>query len=360
MIWVWLGFLTLIASLLALDLGVFHRRAHVISIRESLCWSAVWITLGLLFGAFVYWGYEHQLLHLGNRVDPVDGRINSGASALIKYLTGYVVEKSLSIDNIFVMAMIFGSLRVPPLYQHRVLFWGILGAIALRGAMIAAGANLIAHRSWILYLFGVFLLFTAIKMLVVRESQEPAENFVARAVKHLVPMTDRFHENCFFVRAGSADSHRPVSPGVQTLPDRAVDHARTGALMMTPLALSLLLIETTDVIFAVDSIPAIFAITADPFLVFTSNIFAILGLRSLYFALGGLMDRFRYLKVSLAIILAVVGLKMLLVKQLKENLGGAFNLYLLLVVVVIMTAGVLASINVDRKEEAARCRVPSI
>jgi TerC family integral membrane protein len=238
---------------------------------------------------------------------------------VVKYLTGYVVEKSLSVGNVFVIAMIFGSLAVPARYQHRVLFWGIVGALVLRGIMIAVGAKLIAEFAWILYVFGAFLILTAVKMLLVKESAHPGQSWVVRATRRVFPVTDAFHEGRFFVR------------------DRA------GALMLTPLALGLVMVETTDVVFAVDSIPAIFAITADPFLVFTSNVFAILGLRSLYFALAGAMAAFRYLKVSLAAVLGVVGGKMLAHDWLRDLLGASFNLYLLAAVAGILAAGVIAS-----------------
>lgn len=343
MIWAWTGFIVLILLLLALDLGVFNRKAHVVSIKEALGWSAFWISLGLLFSVFIYFGYENHWFGLGNTVDVIGGKINDGSSATIKYLTGYVIEKSLSVDNIFVIAMIFGFLAVPPMYQHRVLFWGIIGALVLRGIMIGVGAQLIARYHWILYIFGAFLIFTAIKMLVIKEHDDPAQNIVVRWLKKMYPVTDRYHGEFFTVRAGDQRSHLAATPGAEILPDPAVERAKPGTLMLTPLAIALVLVETTDLIFAVDSIPAIFAITADPFLVFTSNVFAILGLRSLYFALAGLIDKFRFLKISLAIILAMVGLKMLLAEQLKDALGSGFNLYLLGMIVLILLFGVLAS-----------------
>ena len=344
MIWIWAGFILFVLLMLALDLGVFHRKAHVVSVREALGWSAVWVSLGLAFGVFVYFGYQHHWMGLGLAMDPVDGQVNDGASAAVKYLTGYVIEKSLSIDNVFVIAMIFAFMAVPRIYQHRVLFWGILGALVMRGVMIAVGAELIARYHWILYVFGVFLLVTAVKMLVIREHSDPAQNLVVRLTKRLLPVTDNFHGEHFLVRAGSARSRKAAAPGLAARPDAAVERAVPGTLMLTPLALALILVETTDLIFAVDSIPAIFAITADPFLVFTSNVFAILGLRSLYFALADMIDRFRFLKMSLAIVLAIVGLKMLLAEPLKAALGPAFNIYLLLVVLVVLAFGVMASL----------------
>ena len=354
MLWIWIGFVLFVLLMLALDLGVFHRKAHVVSVKEALGWSAVWIALGLSFTAFVYFGYENHWLGLGNTVDAVDGTINDGKSASVKYLTGYVVEKSLSVDNVFVIAMIFGFLAVPAIYQHRVLFWGILGALLMRGVMIGVGASLIARFHWILYVFGGFLILTALKMLVIKtEETDPTQNFAVRLVKRFFPVTDRFHGEHFFVRAGSRTSHEPPVPGAAVETDRAVDAARVGTLMLTPLALALVLVEVTDLIFAVDSIPAIFAITADPFLVFTSNVFAILGLRSLYFALAGMMDKFRYLKVSLAIVLAMVGTKMLAAGWLKATVGPNFNFYLLGAVLLVLGGGVVASILANRRDTRA-------
>ena len=351
MIWLWVGFILFVLLLLALDLGVFHRKAHVVSVREALGWSAVWIALGLTFSVFVYFAYENHWQGIGTGIDPVDGAVNDGKKATVKYLTGYVIEKSLSVDNIFVIAMIFGFMAVPAIYQHRVLFWGILGALIMRGAMIGIGAQLIARYHWILYIFGGFLILTAIKMLLIKENDNPTENIVVRWTRKLFPITSRFHGQYFTVRAGSDRSHAAVVPGQEALPDTAVDAAKPGTLMLTPLAIALVLVETTDLIFAVDSIPAIFAITADPFLVFTSNVFAILGLRSLYFALAGLMDKFRYLKVSLAIILAMVGVKMLFAGPIKRALGPNFNFYLLAAVMLILAAGVVASLKAPPSKE---------
>lgn len=349
MIWIWIGFVALVLALLALDLGVFHRKAHVVSVKEAVGWSAVWITLGVLFTGFVYAAYENHWLGIGLGPDAVDGLVNNGSTAAIKYLTGYVVEKSLSVDNIFVIAMLFSFFAVPAIYQHRVLFWGILGALVMRGAMIAVGARLIAEFHWILYVFGAFLVLTGLKMLFWNaEHADPGQNLVVRLVRRWVPVTSRFHGEHFVVRAGSAASHESAVPGGATEDDPAVDGARPGTWMLTPLALTLILVETTDLIFAVDSIPAIFAITADPFLVFTSNVFAILGLRSLYFALAGMLGLFRYLKPALAVVLAVVGVKMLSASWLKELLGANFNLYLLAVVLGILAAGIGASLVANR------------
>ncbi len=354
---IWIGFILLVLGMLALDLGVFHRKAHAVSVREALAWSAVWIALGLSFSIFIYYAYEGHWLGLGTLVDPVDGHSIDGSTAAVKYLTGYIVEKSLSMDNIFVIAMIFSFFAVPAMYQHRVLFWGIIGALVLRGLMIGVGAQLIASFHWILYVFGGLLLLTAVKMLVMRtEHTDPNRNPFVRLARRFVPITDNFHSEHFIVRAGSAQSHAARVPGAAVVADAAVDQAKPGTRMLTPLALALITVETTDVVFAVDSIPAIFAITADAFLVFTSNVFAILGLRSLYFALAAMIEKFRYLKVSLAIILAVVGVKMLIANWLKTLLGPAFNFWLLGLVCVILVGGVIASVFANRRAAAAMAR----
>ncbi len=328
---VWIGFITIVLLLLALDLGVFHRRAHVVSVREALTWSVIWVITALLFACLVYFGYEHHWLGLGFDPDPADrsaahpdGRVNDARSALVKFLTGYVIELSLSVDNLFVIAMVFGYFAVPRMYQHRVLFWGILGALVMRGAMIAIGARLVAEFSWILYVFGVILMLTAVKMLFSGgEHGDPGRNIVVRAIKRFFPVTDQFHGDAFVIRTESA---------------------RGRTLMLTPLTPALAMVETTDLVFAVDSIPAIFAITADPFLVFSSNVFAVLGLRSLFFALSGALHYFQYLKHALALVLMTVGVKMLAHDWLEEALGPNFNLYLLLTVLLILAAGALISI----------------
>jgi len=363
MFWLYVGFVAFIASLLALDLGVFHRRPHVVKVKEALGWSAVWISLGLAFSGLIYLGYEHHWLGLGTTRDAmstphVDASgvtyYNEGGSATIKYLTGFVVEKSLAVDNIFVIAMIFTFLGVPAVYQHRVLYWGIVGALLMRGLMIAVGAALITRFTWIIYVFGAFLILTGVKMLLL--SDKPADlnrNILVRLIRRLMPVTDRYHGQHFVVRAGSEASHVPATPGAPVEVDRVVDGARTGALLATPLLLALVLVEFTDVIFAVDSIPAIFAITTDPFLVFTSNVFAILGLRSLYFALAGMIDTFRYLKVSLAVVLMVIGGKMMAHTWLKDWLGANFNLVVLGAVGLIVGTGVAASMLASRREAHA-------
>ncbi|HLL24932.1 MAG TPA: TerC/Alx family metal homeostasis membrane protein [Kofleriaceae bacterium] len=355
MLFVYVGFIAFILGLLALDLGVFHRKVHVIGVREALGWSALWISLGLAFSGLIYVGYEHQWFGLGTGMDAMstavtagDGTVvyNDGGSALVKYLTGFVIEKSLAVDNIFVIAMIFSALAVPPVYQHRVLFWGIAGALVMRGMMIAVGAALIAKFAWIIYVFGGFLIFTGIKMLFAGDAPGNfRDSWLARLVRRFIPITERFHGQRFFVRAGSDASHAPAVPGAEVEVDRVVETARHGVLLATPLLLALVLVELTDVIFAVDSIPAIFAITTDPFLVFTSNVFAMLGLRSLYFALAGMMDRFHYLKLALAFVLVVVGTKMLVHGWLKDLLGEHFHFYVLGVIGAILLAGVLLSLR---------------
>jgi len=338
---VWIVFLIFIFALLAIDLGVFHRRAHVVSVREALAWTVIWIAMALAFAGFVYLGYERHWLGLGLAPDPVDhsaaypdGRANDARSALLKFLTGYVVELCLSADNVFVMATLFGYFAIPRMYQHRVLFWGILGALVMRGAMIAIGARLVAEFSWILPVFGALLVLTALKMLFMKtETGDPAQNIVVRLMQRFLPVTNQCDGEHFFVR----------SPLRQDQGGSSGQAAHRG-WMLTPLAPALVMVETTDLVFAVDSIPAIFAITADPFLVFTSNVFAILGLRSLYFALAGALHVFRYLKHALALVLLTVGVKMLAHTWLERVLGPDFNLYMLAAVILILVTGVLVSL----------------
>ena len=344
MIWAWVIFIGFVFAMLALDLGVFHRKSHVVGFKESLGWSGVWITLGLSFSILVYFAYERHWFDLGLSVDAVDKVVNTGKLAATKYLTAYVVEKSLSVDNIFVIAMVFSSLAVPARYQHRVLFWGILGALVMRGAMIGLGSVLVQNFHAILYVFGVFLIFTGIKMLVMEEKEEhPENNPVVRWIRKFFPITREFHGQHFMVKAGSEWSREASEPGVELKTDPVVEAAPAGKWLLTPLAVALILVEVTDLIFAVDSIPAVFAITADPFLVFTSNVFAILGLRSLYFALAGMISQFRYLKPALSLILLVVGVKMLAAKWLKVWLGDSFNLTILAVILGILATGVITS-----------------
>jgi tellurite resistance protein TerC len=263
-------------------------------------------------------------------------------------VTGYLVEKSLAVDNIFVISMIFTFFAVPALYQHRVLFWGILGALLLRGAMIAVGARMIQEFAWIIYVFGGFLVLTGIKMLLLKEGgTDPNRNLVVRATRKLFPVTARFHGEHFFVRAGTDASHEAETPGAAVLPDPVVDSAKAGVLLATPLLLGLVMVEFTDLVFAVDSIPAIFAVTQDPFLVFTSNVFAILGLRNLYFAIAPLLNRFKYLKQSLVFILAFVGVKMIL-----AHTQPIPTVTSLAVIIGILAVGILASAFAAGRETA--------
>ena len=326
--WVWGGFLLFILLVLALDLGVLNRKAHIVSVKEALAFTFAVVALATLFDVFVYFAYQNHWLGLGQHVDRVDGVVNDGRLAAVKFFTGYIIEVSLSADNVFVIAMIFEHMRVPAKFQHRVLFWGILGALVMRGTMIGLGAQLVSRYHWVLYVFGVFLVYTALKMLWAKsdEMAAPDEALVMRLLRRVFPVCQDYRESRFLVRDA-------------------------GRWMLTPLAVSLVLVETTDLIFAVDSIPAIFAITTDPFIVFTSNVFAILGLRSLYFALSSAIAKFRYLKVSLAAILGLVGLKMLAAEWLKDVIGPSFNFYLLGIVAVILGVGVLASVIVTRRED---------
>ena len=341
MIWLYSGFILFVVVMLALDLGVFHRKVHVVSIKEALGWSAFWISLALSFTVFIYFAYDFHWQGLGLAPDPVDGLLNSGRLAAVKYLTGYLIEESLSIDNLFIIALILGFFNVPAVQQHRVLFWGILGALVLRGVMIGVGAALVAQFHWVLYIFGAFLVVTGIKMLVTDEDEANLErNLFVRVMRRMMPVTTRFYGQRFLVRAGSPAAAAPDGGGV----DPVMSTVARGALVLTPLALALVVVDLADTVFAVDSIPAIFSITADPFLVFTSNIFAILGLRSLFFALAGMLRAFRYLKVSLALVLILVGVKMLAAHWLKVWLGEHSNLILLLAVVAILAGGVVASL----------------
>ena len=264
----WIGFLALIGVLLALDLGVFHRKAHEVRFKEALLYSLVWISIALVFNAWVY----HRF----------------GSDTALEFLTGYIIEKALSVDNIFVFILLFSYFKIPRYLQHRVLFFGILGALIMRGLFIVLGASLIQHFSWILYIFGVVLIYTGLKLFRENEVSVDAEkNPLFRFAKRVLSVTSDFRGTHFFVR-------------------------ENGKVLATPLFLVLLAVEMTDVVFAIDSIPAIFAITTDPFVVFSSNIFAILGLRALYFLLEGAMSRFVYLRVGLAAILSFIGLKMLI------------------------------------------------
>lgn len=305
----WAGFIAFVLLMLVIDLGVFHRKSHSIGFREALIWSGVWVFCSLTFnlGVYVWFGTDHA----------------------IEFLTGYLLEKSLSIDNIFVFIIIFSSLRTPPQYQHRVLFWGIVSALVLRAGMIFAGAALLQRFHWLIYLFGAFLVFTGVKLFLGRnKEEEPNTGGIARFVKRFIPSTDRLDGDHFFT-------------------------VENGRRVATPLLVALMLVEVTDVIFAVDSIPAIFAITEDPFIVFTSNIFAILGLRSLFFLLAGVLDKFRYLKVGLAFVLVFVGIKMSLVDIYKLP-----PLVSLAAISLILGTAIVASLVASRREERQRVPAP--
>ena len=278
---VWILFITAILLFLALDLGVFNKTPHIISSKEAGKWTGIFVTISFLFSGVIYWLYSTNYIANPDALKP--------AEASIKFITGYLIELSLSVDNIFVIAIIFSSFKIPQKYQHRVLFWGIIGAIVFRGLMIYFGVLLIHKFSWTTYIFGAFLIFTAVKMLFSKEDDkfEPKKSFVYRTLRKIIPVTTHIDGEHFFVK-------------------------RRHITAATPLFVALVVIEVMDVIFAIDSVPAILAITSDPFLVFSSNIFAILGLRSMYFFLSHMLNRFAHLEYSLIAILSFVGLKMLL------------------------------------------------
>ncbi|MFK7936056.1 MAG: TerC family protein [Saprospiraceae bacterium] len=322
---IWVAFIILVVILLAFDLGVLNRNPHKVTTREALKWTSLWVSLALAFSGFIYYAYDTNLWGIGQEV----GTPLAGKEAMLLYLTGYLVEQSLSIDNVFVIAVIFTYFQIPPKYQHRVLFWGILGAVVFRGVMIGIGAFLIAKYAWIMYVFGAFLLYSAYKMATSGdEPVDPDQNPVIRLVKKIFPVTTHMDGEKFFIR-------------------------RLGVVAATPLFIALMVIETTDIMFAVDSIPAIFAITTDPFIVFTSNIFAILGLRSLYFVLAAILEKFQYLKYSLVFILAFVGLKMLAIEFV--HLPPWVSL---VVIAIALTGGVIYSLYMDKKYGHAAVHMP--
>jgi tellurite resistance protein TerC len=303
-IWAWVGFALFVLAMLALDLGVFHRESHEVKIREALIWSGVWIALALLFNLGLYY--------------------LRGPEQALEFLTGYLIEKSLSVDNIFVFLLIFTYFRVPPRYQHRVLFWGVLGALLMRAILIALGITLIHRFHWVIYVFGAFLILTGVKMGLGKDKEiRPERNPALRLFRRFAPVTDEYRDGKFFVK-------------------------QDGRYFATPLLITLVVVETTDLVFAVDSIPAILAITPDPFIIYTSNVFAILGLRSLYFALAGMMRSFRYLHYGLSAILVFVGAKMLLADFYKIPVGVALG-----VIACILAISVIASLASPRKETVA-------
>lgn len=298
----WIGFNVFVLVMLALDLGVFHRQAHEVKVKEALWWSAVWIGLAMLFNAGIYFW--------------------RGSEVALEFFTGYLIEKSLSVDNIFVFILIFSYFSVPALYQHKILFWGILGALLMRAILIAVGATLIVKFHWIIYVFGGFLIITGVKMALQKSTGiHPEKNPLVRLFKCFMPVTNEYHGEKFFIK-------------------------ENGRRFATPLFIVLLMVEFTDLVFAVDSIPAIFAITKDPFIVYTSNVFAILGLRSLYFALAGVMGYFHYLKIGLALVLVFVGAKMMLVDIYKIPIGLSLS-----IVGGILLLSVLASLIWPRRSE---------
>jgi tellurite resistance protein TerC len=301
-IWFWIIFNIFVLAMLALDLGVFHRHDHVVGMKEASIWTVVWISLALVFNAGIYF--------------------YAGTEPALQFLTGYLIEKSLSVDNIFVFVMLFSYFNVPVIYQHRVLFWGILGALIMRGILIGVGAFLIAQFHWIIYVFGAFLILTGIRMGIQKDAHVDVEsNGVVKLLRRVMPITQNYHGHSFFVR-------------------------QAGKLFATPLFVVLLIVETTDLIFALDSIPAIFAVTTDPFLVYTSNVFAILGLRSLYFLLAEVVTKFRFLKLGLSAILVFVGIKMVIVDIYHIPITISLG-----VIAGILTISILASLLLPEAAE---------
>lgn len=312
--WVWIIFIACILVFLALDLGVFNKENHIIKSKEAGIWTAIWITIAFSFSGIIYWLFANGMIDNPTGLTP--------NNAVLKYITGYLIELSLSVDNVFVIAVIFASFKIPPIYQHRVLFWGILGAIIFRALMIFFGVALITRFEWVIYIFGIFLLYTAFKMLKGEEEEfNPKKSFVFRQIKKIYPITGSIQGEEFFVK-------------------------RMGIKAATPLFVALIVIELTDILFALDSIPAILAITADPFIVFSSNILAIMGLRSMYFLISRMLDKFRYIDYSLVVILSFVGLKMLLSHQIQLPEWVS-----LLVIFLALLGGVVASITIPEKEK---------
>lgn len=302
--WLWIGFIAFVLAMLIIDLGIFHRKSHSVKMKEALIWCVIWISLAMAFFVGV-WVYE-------------------GHSKGLEFLTGYLIELSLSLDNLFVFLLIFSYFRVSPTLQHKVLYWGILGALIMRAVMIAGGVALISKFHWIIYVFGAFLVFTGIKMLTSRDTEvHPEKNPVIKLAKKLFPVTPQYHQDHFFVK---------------------IDAKR----FATPMFLVLLMIETTDLVFAVDSIPAILAITRDTFIVYTSNVFAILGLRSFYFALAGMFYKFRFLKVGLSIVLSYVGVKMLIADWYKIPTPVSLGVIVLMIGGSILISFLIPAKNGDK------------
>jgi len=313
--WVWTVFIAFIILFLALDLGVFNKEDHIIKTKEASIWTAVWVTIALCFSSVIYWLFSNGMVDNPTELSP--------NKAVIKYITGYLIELSLSVDNVFVIAVIFSAFKIPALYQHRVLFWGILGAIVFRALMILFGVALITRFDWVIYVFGVFLLYTAFKMLKGEEEEfNPKKSFVFRQIKKVYPITATIQGHNFFIK-------------------------KMGIKAATPLFVALIVIELTDILFALDSIPAILAITADPFIVFSSNILAILGLRSMYFLISRMLEKFRFINYSLVVILAFVGLKMLFSHyiHLPEWVS-------LTVIAAALIGGIIASLSIKEKSDS--------
>jgi tellurite resistance protein TerC len=316
--WFYAAFTGFVLLLLALDLGVFHRKAHAVTLREATVWSIIWITLALGFN-YLFYQYAQWRFPLDARLMAIPGFDPQAAANQVglEFLTGYIVEKSLSVDNIFIFVLIFGYFAIPAKYQHRVLFYGIVGALIFRAVFIAAGSVLMQYH-WVIYLFGGFLILTGIKMMVAPEKElKPEKNLLIRVFKRMMPVTHEMHGQKFFIRG-------------------------RGMIYATPLFITLLFVEMTDIIFAVDSVPAIFALTREPLIVFTSNIFAILGLRAMYFLLAGAVDKFHMLKYGLAVVLIFVGLKMV---WLNDLYGGKFPITISLGIICgVIGASVLLSL----------------
>lgn len=310
--YVWIGFIALVMMLMAVDLGIFNRKAHIPTAREALVSTIAWVVLAVFFNAFIYYAYEYKWFGLGlYHYEPMNGR-----EAALKYMTGYLLEEALSVDNLFVMALVFAQFRVPKKYQHRILFWGILGVLVFRGLLIGAGIALIHYFTWLFYIFGALLLWSAYKMWRDNDMEEDINDHgVVRFIRRFYPVSRSYDEGHFFTM-------------------------ENGRYAVTPMFIALMVVETTDILFAFDSVPAVFSITTDPFLVFSSNIFAILGLRSLFFVLSNILDRFALLKYSMIGILFFIGVKMVLLPQ---NIHIP-ELMSLLIIGAMLVAGVVASL----------------
>lgn len=372
-------FIALVCVFLALDLGVFHRHSHVVSMKEAVTWSIIWICCGSGFAGVVYLAYENHWLSLGidtpsYAVDLATGKhgvVNAtvgGFEAAKQYLAGYLVEKSLAMDNIFVIAIVFKYFAIPDKYQHRVLFWGIIGALLMRGVMIYLGAELVHNYTWVLIIFGIFLLLTALKMAIIKSNDDPGQNPVVRLAKKYFPVADFMDGERFFTRRTIAPTYAKDPKTGEMVMQPAPAGTLSKRSRLTPLFLALLVVEVTDLVFAADSIPAIFAITPDPFIVFTSNIFAIMGLRALYFCLAAMMNRFSLLKPALIVIMAFVGVKLMLLATPPyiDNILGVVGIkvaegnpikiptaWSLGVVLVVLLIGVVGSLLLPPKAEEA-------